>query len=105
MKRLVLILIPLFFSITCTGKKASLNWWFESANPDQRKWINELMEVPFETMYPEYDLSIDYRGNTLDQQLLAIQYLLNLWQELVNQIFFSGSSNALFYSRMSASNP
>ena len=69
MKRLVLILIPLFFSITCTGKKASLNWWFESANPDQRKWINELMEVPFETMYPEYDLSIDYRGNTLDQQL------------------------------------
>ena len=69
MKRLVLILIPLFFSITCTGKKASLNWWFESANPDQRKWINELMEVPFETMYPEYDLSIDYRGSSLDQQL------------------------------------
>ena len=57
------------FCITCTKKRASLIWWFEAANPNQRQWLNELMEVPFETMYPEYDLSIDYRGNTLDQQL------------------------------------
>ena len=69
MKRLIIVLLPLLFNITCTNKRASLTWWFEAANPNQRQWLNELMEVPFETMYPEYDLSIDYRGNTLDQQL------------------------------------
>ena len=69
MKRSILVLITLLFNITCTNEKVSLTWWFEAANPDQRKWLNQLMEVPFETMYPEYDLSIDYRGNTLDQQL------------------------------------
>jgi len=47
----------------------NIDFWYETANPDQQGWIQELLIDGFEAANPGFGLTIDYRGNELDKQL------------------------------------
>lgn len=56
-------------SVATTVNAQEISWWYETANPDQRRALDELMVQPFEADNPDVDLVIDYRGSELDRQL------------------------------------
>lgn len=46
-----------------------ISWWYETANPEQRKALEEILEKPFEAANPGANVVLDYRGAELDKQL------------------------------------
>lgn len=46
-----------------------ISWWYETANPEQRKALEDVFEKPFEAANPGADVVLDYRGAELDKQL------------------------------------
>lgn len=48
---------------------APISWWYETATPENKKQLQQLLIQPFNEAHPEYRLNIDYRGAELDKQL------------------------------------
>ncbi len=46
-----------------------VTFWYEAANPDQQKVVDESLVKPFDAANPGEDLQLSYRGNALDKQL------------------------------------
>ena len=46
-----------------------ISWLYETANPEQRKALEEILEKPFEAANPGANVVLDYRGAELDKQL------------------------------------
>lgn len=62
------VLIATGFTSVAVAQE-NVDFWYETANPDQQGWIQELLIDGFEQANPDYGLTIDYRGNELDKQL------------------------------------
>lgn len=46
-----------------------ISWWYEAATPEQQGFIKANIIDPFNESHPDYNLTIDYRGSQLDNQL------------------------------------
>lgn len=46
-----------------------VTWWYETATPDQQATITRNIIEPFNAAHPQDNLSIDYRGAQLDNQM------------------------------------
>lgn len=49
--------------------KATISWWYESADPENKDYLQQLLIDPFNEANPQYQLTIDFRGSELDKQL------------------------------------
>lgn len=46
-----------------------ISWWYEQATPEQQGFIDTLIVQPFEAAAPDFDVTVDYRGNDVERQV------------------------------------
>lgn len=61
--------IALGLSATLPAAGEEISWWYETANPEQRRALDEILVQPFQAENPDSKVVIDYRGSELDKQL------------------------------------
>lgn len=49
--------------------RAPVSFWYEQADPATQKALNETLVVPFNAAHPDAELTLEFRGDTLDRQL------------------------------------
>lgn len=49
--------------------KKPIGWWYASATPENREYLQKLLIEVFNAAHPDQDLTIEYRGSQLDKQL------------------------------------
>ena len=72
----------LMASTALSQDKEPISWWYESAGPDNQVYLADLLTGPFNEANPEYDLTVDYRGDNLDK-LLRIALLSGSGPDIV----------------------
>ena len=51
------------------AEDVTISWWYESANPEQFRILEDSVIKPFEEANPGVNIEVEYRGENLDQSL------------------------------------
>jgi raffinose/stachyose/melibiose transport system substrate-binding protein len=61
--------LPILSRIAAAQDKKPVTFWYESATPDNQKYLQELLIDVFNAAHADQSLGIDFRGSDLDKQL------------------------------------
>jgi raffinose/stachyose/melibiose transport system substrate-binding protein len=61
--------LPLVSRMALAADAKPISFWYESATPENQQHLQDLLVTPFNKANPDYQLSIDFRGSSLDKQL------------------------------------
>ena len=59
----------LICSSTLAFSQQTVSWWYEQANPEQQKAMQDALIDKFDALKTGHKLKIDYRGNELDKHI------------------------------------
>jgi raffinose/stachyose/melibiose transport system substrate-binding protein len=74
--------LPLLNRLAFAADAQPISFWYEAAEPDNQKHLQDILVAPFNAAHPDYSLSIDFRGSDLDK-LLRIAMLSGSGPDIV----------------------
>lgn len=64
-----LLTVALLSGAALAQDRKPISWWYETANPENQEYLQNLLVNAFNTEHPDQELTIDFRGAELDKQL------------------------------------
>lgn len=64
-----LLTVSLLSGTALSQDKTKVTWWYDSATPENKEYLQKFLVDAFNAAHPESELQLDYRGSALDKQL------------------------------------